>query len=199
LDGIFEHGIEKSWMFEIGFTIWPKENRAYMFYAIPKGLEICSGCGHRIDVDAHNPAFRMKRTPYEVTVTYDSQIIVSRRFRDFCEDTGYAGLEFLEFSNSSNYYNFRVSPILKFDEKAQKVGRESFCPVCKQYESIFAVVPSFFKRRTILKDGFYRSDLICGYGDKKRPLVIVSEQTKTALDDAGISGLSFLPAYGKAR
>ena len=191
----------------IGYTLSVPDNGTFMF---PEKTDVkrCDVCGYPLDFLAYNPnyAFRKRardskldgyvRRGADVSATYDLYYIVSDYFRDFCLREGYEGLVFESFINDPTHFYLVVNNIVKFDAVGGDVRFEKLCEACGNYESVVGAHPSFLLRSEPLGDEFYRTDLLFGSKDRKRPSVLVGEETKAKLKAAQLKGLTFHPAYG---
>jgi hypothetical protein len=156
----------------------------------------------------HNPAYQVNKREVDYqydgyfkrnadgSSTYDSYFIVTDRFKEFCLNEGYPGLEFREFDNDKSHFNFIVKRIVKFDAIRRDTTFEKLCSACKHYESVVGATASYLLRSKPLRDGFYRTDLLFGSGDTKSPVIIVASETKAKLEKAKLKGLTFAPAFG---
>lgn len=191
----------------IGYTLAVPDNGTFMF---PENTDLkrCEVCGYPVDFLSYNPnyAFR-KRAPdskldgyvkrgADVSATYDLYYIVSDRFRDFCLNEGYKGLVFEDFISDPTHFYLLVNNILKFDAARGEVLFERLCKACGNYESVVGANPSYLLRSKPLEDQFYRTDLLFGSKDRKRPSILVGAETKAKLEAANLKGLTFRPAYG---
>ena len=176
----------------------PDERKA-LYDNTTRGSEMpstCPSCGWRLDFQAHNPNYKLRSTKSDITGTYDGQIIVSRKFRDFCEQEKYQGLRLLPFINDDNHFHLIVDNTVNFDFIRGGTVFNQYCDICKNYESIIGSIPAFLKVIQSLEDGFYRSDILFAHGNEKHPLLLVGIDTKKKLKAAGLKGMDFHPAYG---
>jgi hypothetical protein len=191
----------------VGYTLSVPDNGTFMFRDASE-LERCEACGYVLTFMSHNPAYQLRKREADyqhdgyfkrgadLSATYDSYYVASKRFRDFCLGQSYEGLIFLEFAKDKNNFNFMVKRTVKFDARRRGTVFERLCRVCKSYESVVGATPSYLLRSKPLRDGFYRSDLLFGSGDRKSPDIFVGVETKSKLEAAKLKGLTFLPAYG---
>src|SRR5262245_49789907 len=68
----------------VGYQIWERDIDAQMWdkYA---GLKLCPKCGYRLDFQAYNPEFTLRRSEPDLGVTWDGGLVASARFREFCQ------------------------------------------------------------------------------------------------------------------
>jgi hypothetical protein len=179
----------------VGYTLGGQDNDTYMFSkndAVPK----CNGCGFRLDFFRTNPAYRLANYREDISHTYDGQTIVSKAFRDFYLNNGYHGARFAAFENDSNHFHLKIDEVVSFDAVRRKTRFENLCPQCGNYESVVGATPAYLLVDHILKDGFFRSDLLFASGNEKHPITVVGVETKAKLKVSGLRGLEFSPVFG---
>jgi hypothetical protein len=172
----------------LGYVIWGKDNKYNMY----KGLKLdeCAKYKDVYSVNTINPAlqFNIKTT---MTATYDGFVIVKEVFRKFCEDGGYSGLEFVELAGKEKYYWFKIHNIVGFDVIERETRFINFDEKCNGYEEVIGASPAYLKDKTVLPDGFFRTDIFFGSYASKFPLYIVGQETKKKMKDAGLDGITF--------
>lgn len=156
----------------------------------------CPSCGWRLDFQAHNPKYTLRSTRRDISATYDGQLIVSKRFRDFCVDNNYVDMQFLPFENDLFHYHMIVDEVVKFDAVRRETKFTNKCDTCGNFQSIIGADPTFLLVNKPLADKFYRTDILFASGNDKHPLIIVGIETKAKLKAAGLKGIDFSPAYG---
>ena len=97
-------------------------------------LEECAKYSNIYDLNLIDSKFKMKGKKYNVACTYDGFIIVSEKFKQFCEREGYAGLEFIVLPNASGFYWFKVDNILEYDVKLRETEFINYNSDCKGFE-----------------------------------------------------------------
>jgi len=76
----------------------------------------CPICGRKTDPDYINPQFRVRRRKRDLTSTYDGFVLVSARFREFCESNNWHhDVQFARLPADGNYFAFKPSRTLEFD------------------------------------------------------------------------------------
>lgn len=156
----------------------------------------CPTCGWRLDFQAHNPKYKLRSTKRDISATYDGQLIVSKQFRDFCQQEGINGARFLPFINDENHFHLVVDRIVPFVVSEQSPKFYKYCSTCKIYGDIILASKVYISTTVPLLDGFYRTDLVFASGNEKHPLVLVGTDTKSKLKAVGLKGLEFEPAFG---
>lgn len=164
----------------IGYTLYGWDNNSHMTGTwaklFPELADIpkCEVCGYRTDYRYNNPLFKLKRTGFDFSSTYDGINIVSLRFKQFCEQNCYQNLVFTPLRKSPNYFQFYIQDnIIEFIAHQ----KENFCSGCGQYESVIGPQINLDKINAPLKDGFYQSDLWFAGGNEKSPVTIIAADT----------------------
>ena len=164
----------------VGYVLGGHDNNTYMFDSIRPVVEKCPQCGYRLDFLMSNAHYKLTKTfspaymdivvtpKTDLSVTYDGQTIVTKKFKEFCHQHGYAGLDFVSFLADKNHFHFLVSTELEVDAVRGGTRFDKLCPVCDSYESITRGY-EYLQRQQPLPDGFYRTDLLFGSGTRKVP------------------------------
>ena len=154
-----------------------------------RGVPICNVCGYKTDPFFVDPEFRLKHSTYDFSYTYDGYAIVSDRFRAVVEDRGLSGADYVTLPRAPGFYVLVPNSMVEFDAARRKTRFESWCPACQHYGSIAGATPAFLKE--LPQSDFSRTDVEFGSGNERHYMVVVSERTKEALEDADISGPEF--------
>ncbi len=146
----------------------------------------CATCGRKTDPDYINPNYRAKRRGWDIATTYDGYDIVSRRFRLFCEEHDWGGVEFVPLPADDEFFVLRLSGVLPFDAERRQTRFENLCPLCGSYYNVIGATPAYFRGVTEpIKEGIFRSDLEFGSGPEQSPLIFVGTQTFAELRGLG--------------
>jgi hypothetical protein len=192
----------------IGYSIIKHYNDLEMYARDDMTISRCPRCGYRLDFFLTNPDFALKKRYKPIymkeavtiktalSVTYDSQVIVSIHFKEFCEQQGYEGLKFIELPKDPWHFHLIVENIIKLDTKRAHTKFENLCPVCGNYESAYGEL-DYYDVTEPLADGFYRSDILLGNGDSKGPILLLGVETRKKFKEAALKGIAFDAAYGK--
>lgn len=192
----------------VGYTLDGHDNGTYMYEPGDKALPTCPRCGYRLDFFPTNPDYALKKRFKPLTgqptvsketalsSTYDHQDIVSLSFKDFCLQQGYLDLNFIEFPKDPHHFHLMIANQVKFDSERRGTRFLELCPTCGNYDGIIGASHAPLQVTEPLADGFYRTDLLFGSGDRKSPLIIVGTETKAKLKAMKFRGLIFEPAYG---
>ena len=79
------------------------------------------------------PEFKIKKKEYDFSYTYDSAIIVSKKFKDFCENEKLKGIEFHQLKKQKDFYLFKVNQILEFDSRRRKTEFIEYNESCGEF------------------------------------------------------------------
>ena len=179
----------------IGYDLGIRDNGQIMFdksVIVPR----CPQCGYRTDFVCHNLYYQPPASKSDLSQTLDGQIIANEKFRAFCEGQRHEEVDFRQFCNSPSLWHVLIRRSVRFDAKRRKTRFIDFCTLCHNYDCIVGATPAYLDEGSPLGDGFYRSDLLFACGDRKAPLVFCGAETKRKLQQAGISGIYFLEAFG---
>jgi hypothetical protein len=68
----------------------------------------CSRYKNIYDLNVLNPKFKLKKNKYSISCTYDGFVIVTVKFKHFCEKNNYRGLDFIPLISETEYYWFKI-------------------------------------------------------------------------------------------
>lgn len=139
----------------------------------------CPTCGRKTDTNYINPQFRVRRRRRDLTVTYDGYVLVSARFREFCElNNWHQDVHFGNLPADNDYFVFKPTRTLEFDSERRKTRFEDHCPECDKYFNVIGATPVFLRNVDHpITEGFFRSDLEFGSGHEQHPLLILGTET----------------------
>ena len=164
------------------------DNNSFMYN--PTYPHCCDSC-HYATKQEINPAFRLARQrydasyvnlypvrkQYDISYTYDHYLIVSRRFKHFCEEKSYQNVIFHSLPQEPDFYFLESSKIIPLDYARRNVQFGSFCKICNRYDYIAGATPSYIEQGFIMEENtFYRSEFDFGSYNQKAPLIIISLQ-----------------------
>jgi hypothetical protein len=179
----------------VGYTLNGQDNDTHMFDQ-RSGISRCPTCGYRLDFAASNPAYRLRRMTLDISSTYDNQTIVSRAFKEICDQLAFPGVEFIAFKDEPMYFHLMPTRRVTFDSERRRTRFIKLCDQCGNFESVIGATPALLKVTVPLSTGFFGTDILFGSGDEKSPLDIVSIDTRLALEATDLKGLEFGPVYG---
>lgn len=193
----------------VGYTLLAADNGSDMWDSGDSVRQRCLRCGFVLEFMQTNPEYKPPRRFRPVyakglevgpktamSTTYDGATIVSRAFRDFCEQQGYSDLEFREFKDDPSNFHFVVQRTLAYDYTRRGTKFDKFCEECRNYKSVVIAHPAMLLLAEPLADAIYGSDLLFGSGDAKHRLIIVGVETRRKMRERGLKGITFEPAYG---
>jgi hypothetical protein len=184
----------------IGYVPYPKDIDSQMWSCRFEEFERCEACNLRMDYLGSNPKFRPPRSAPDYGSTWDGELIASRRFREFCEDAGLTGIDYLPLEKDADHFHARRSRVIALNQDVSKaVLKDGPCKRCGQYRIVKWNNPWAYQVREPLLRGFWRSDVLVGEGNTKSPFKIVSPLTRHELETAGLTGFhGFDPVYAPA-
>lgn len=128
--------------------------------------------------------------------TSDGFCVVSKKFKDFCEENGYSGLEFQKL-NSCDFYFFEPHTVFKTNIRWIPFNKFKYwCNACKNYAELTGGVlkEESFKLET--NDFIMRTDNFFGKYESKHPIIVVGLETEWKMKDFGLKGIDFCNVYG---
>jgi len=121
--------------------------------------------------------FKVRKSKFNFSYTYDSALIVSQKFKDFCLKNKYLDLYFFPLKKQSNLYLLKIENLIEYDRERGEVNFEEFQEECNKYHSVTGANPTFLKTKEVIKDGVYRTDLRFGSGYELSPCIIIGVNT----------------------
>lgn len=128
--------------------------------------------------------------------TSDGFCIVSKKFKDFCEENGYSGLEFQKL-NTCDFYFFEPHVVFKTNIRWIPFNEFKYwCNVCKNYAELTGGVlkEESFKLET--NDFIMRTDKFFGKYESKHPIIVIGLETERKMKGFGLKGIDFGNVYG---
>lgn len=193
----------------VGYAVYGPDNNTWMWDDQDPKIAPCPTCHIRTDFFRTNPNYvaRKRFTPASCpdlavtektsfVSTYDSQWIVTQRFKAFCESEGYKGLYFGVFGNDPFHFHFRIDNQVELDQETSEVVHEGYCSTCGNYRSLAIHNYMTLKLASPLGDGFYRTDLLLGGSTGKGPVFIVGSETRKKIVAAKIKKIDYDSVYG---
>lgn len=155
----------------------------------------CATCGRKTDAEFINPGFRVRKRSRDLTVTYDGFVLVSLRFRNFCETTSWIhDVELAALPNDPAYFRFRPLRVIEFDAERRGTRFEEPCPECGKFFNVVGATPVWLRNvREPIVDGVFRTDLEFGSGHEQSPLIIIGTETAAAIKDFGFEKVDLKP------
>lgn len=163
------------------------------FFASAPNSTFCSECGSATDQNYFPTDLRLSRTSFEVSSTYDNRLIVSRRFKEFCEAHAIDGVDLKLVNKSKQLYYLQSDRKVQFDSARSGTRFLDRCQSCEQYQSVVGLTPPFLTgAHQSLDSGFYHTDLHFGSGREKAAAVIVGPETKQLIEAASFKRPEFI-------
>lgn len=101
----------------IGYSISGPDNDSYLFQD-GWGKTVCEVLDFIKNREIYiTENFKVKRANYNLSYTYDSALIVSQKFRDFCKRNNYEGLKFYQLRKQDDLHLMKSENIIRFDSK----------------------------------------------------------------------------------
>jgi hypothetical protein len=173
----------------LGFSISGPDNDSYM-NSDQYEVNICKCLDFVKNRQLHlNPNFKLIKKSYDISSTYDSYLIVSDRFKQFCEDNKYSGVSFFAIPNYETKFLMLVTNVVKFDTARRETIFIEFNSVCNEYNEVVGATPVCLSDNSILTDGFYRTDIEFGRSYAKDALILVGLDTGAKLKAQKFKGL----------
>lgn len=179
------------------------DNNSFMYN--PVYPNCCDSC-HFATKQEVNPDFRLARQryddsyinlrpvrkQYDVSYTYDKYLIVSERFKLFCDEKSYQNAVFHSIPQEPDFYFLESSKIIPLDYMRRKVDFHNLCAKCNRYEWVISARPSYVQSGFVLEENtFYRSEYDFGDRNRKSPLIIVSLQMAKEMSAQKFKGIFF--------
>ncbi|MCP4857463.1 MAG: hypothetical protein GY903_23510 [Fuerstiella sp.] len=155
----------------------------------------CPTCGRKTDPEYINPHFRVRCRKRDLTATYDGYVLVSARFREFCESNNlHHDVRFANLPADDDYFAFKPSRTLEFDAERRNTRFEDHCPECDEYFNVIGATPVFLRNiEQPIASGFFRSDLEFASGHEQSPLIILGTDTAQAVQRQGFQKMHIDP------
>lgn len=140
--------------------------------------------------------YRLRKRKLDAYYTYDGFLIVSEKFKSFCEINKYENLEFKKL-NHNGFYFFEPHSFFQtniFWNPFNILGY--WCDKCKNYSQVSGGV---LKDETFIlesDDFIMRTDTFRGSFESKSPDIIVGLKTMEKMKEFGLKGLVFTDVWG---
>jgi len=173
----------------IGYSLGIYDNKSYMNQNM-YGVDICNCIDHVKNRYLHlNPNFKLKNRRADISVTYDSFVIVSPRFKEFCTDNKYESVSFYDLANYKDRFYMEIFNVVSVDTKRREIDYYEYNSVCNEYNEIIGAHPVCLINKTPLERGFYRTDIEFGRGYAKSSIEVVDVETGKKLKAENFKGL----------
>jgi hypothetical protein len=173
----------------IGYSLGIYDSKSYMNSNM-WGVDIFGCLDHVKNRYLHlNPNFKLKNRRADISVTYDSFVIVSTRFKEFCIDNNYQGVSFYDLTNYNDRFYMEIFNVVSVDTKRREIDYYEYNSVCNEYNEVIGAHPVCLVNKSPLDKGFYRTDIEFGRGYAKSAIEIVDIETGKKLKAEKFKGL----------
>ena len=152
-------------------------------------IPYCQFCGYKTDPFFINPNYRLTRTAYDLSSTYDNYTIASLKFKEACIRLELQGIEFLPLPADPIHFVVKATSVIAFDSVARNTRFERFCEHCGLFGDVVGAHPAVLK--SALSTSFARADIFFGSGNARNQLLIASPAAKALLSKEKLKGLLF--------
>lgn len=159
----------------MAYVMYPHDGDMF-FFEDRKSSIFCPRCGTLLD-KSFLPRGVRPRKRWDLSSTYDRRVIVTERFKAWCEAQKFAAIVFRQTCAQPAYYTFEPSVVLNLDPRFARF--EDKCAACGNYESV--ITGGSMKLLGVadpIEDGIFRTDLEFGSRWEKSPDIIVGVRTK---------------------
>jgi hypothetical protein len=158
------------------------------------GVRRCGTCGALLEKwDDSLPGLVIKKRCFDIAITYDGVLVVSKAFKTVYESNGLSGLRFVPLPDDPTFCSINAAGVVEFDAVRRGTRFVRQCATCEQFESIVGATPIYLKEGSMIPDvGFVRTDLEFGSEDERHPLLLCGASAGKALDNAALNGLDLV-------
>jgi hypothetical protein len=143
--------------------------------------------------DASNTNLYPVRKHYDASYTWDGYLIVSKRFKQFCEEKTYQNAIFHSIPKEPDFYFLESAKIIPLDYVRRNVQFGTLCKVCNRYDYIAGATPSYIQQGFVMEENtFYQSEHDFGSYNQKSPVIIISLQMAKEMSAQKFRGIFFL-------
>ncbi|WP_431123855.1 hypothetical protein [Flagellimonas flava] len=175
----------------LGYGLFGPDNGSHL-YPIGNGRKICDVLDYVKNRQNYlSEEFKVSNSSFDFSFTYDSALIVSQKFRDFCLRNQYDGLSFYPVPSQKGLYLFKSSNEVLFDTEKRHTKFIDYQEKCKRHDSVVGATPIFIKDNTPLQEGIFRTDVEFGSGYEQSPLILIGELTHQKMKMEKFNSLEF--------
>lgn len=152
---------------------------------------LCPICHNTIE-QIPDTMYKVRKRKGDVFGTYDGFIIVTEKFKQFCEERNYPHLIFTPFVKSPGYYFFLPQDIYQLDYERREVkftNKRSCCGCYDEVTGCFNYKAVGFSMPT--NDFICRAEYFFGSYSSKGPVIIVGLETAVEMKKYGLKGIYF--------
>ncbi len=152
----------------------------------------CMKCNYPTRQEA-NADFRLKKRRWDISYTHDLYLIVSSKFKQFCEASNFQNIVFYPLEKEKDFFFLDCTKVIPLDYQRREVQFIDFCDMCNRFAEVIGATPSYLLNNDfkIEPKSFYRSEYGFGSYDQKSPLIIVGPDVAKLLTAEKFRGLYF--------
>ncbi len=131
----------------------------------------------------------------DFSTTHDSLDIASVLFKECYDSHRMVGLTFTPLAGRQPAFKVLGEIVVPFDAVKRGTRFLKRCEVCGKYDEVIGATPVFLKEGPQVPDnGFARTDLEFGSGDRKGPVLLCGPAAAAAFAEAQLRGVDLMPA-----
>lgn len=122
--------------------------------------------------------------------TFDGFLIVSQKFKNFCDENGYEDITFARFFKSPNFYFFCPNRIYPLDYVRMETQFIGYNECCGQYDEVVGWRDFYRRSVDCIKgnDFICRADYFFAAFFNKSPIIVIGTETLEKMIKYGLSG-----------
>lgn len=151
---------------------------------------LCPIC-HNVLEQIPNLLYKVRKTKSrDIVCTFDGFLIVSQKFKNFCDENGYEDITFVRFFKSPKFYFFLPNRIYPLDYVRMKTQFIEYHECCGQYDAVIGCCDLYRRLVDCIKgnDFICRADYFFAGLFNKHPVVIIGTETLDKMIKYGLSG-----------
>jgi hypothetical protein len=172
----------------VGKILRGQDNRSFMHEEYPYKCKVCNYPIKQVI----NPNFKLVKKNFDISYTYDGYLIVSKKFKQFCEQIRYSNIVFIQLPKEPNFFCTYIEKEIILNYEKRNVKFITLCDVCKRYAEVIGATPSYLdNENSLMYNEFYRSNIDFGSFERKYPLIILNNEMAIELSKQKFKGLYF--------
>lgn len=151
----------------------------------------CPKCGRKTDPHFIDPSFELYKKSLDISSTFDGYMIVSERFKGFCESLRIDGVEFIALPSQPKHHWLVVRNILEVDTiESAGIRFLYYCDLCQNYAGVFGTDGLRFKGiESPIMNGIYRTDLKFAQAHEQQPVIVIGTEVAAAMKEVRFKGI----------
>jgi hypothetical protein len=139
---------------------------------------------------------KLKKKGLDYSFTYEGGVVVSSRFKKFCQDREIENIIFAPLAQETDFFNLLVlSNPINVDVERSGIKMSSKCVQCGYYSQVFGGIDLYLCQPVPSGIGMYNTDIYWRSHYVFKQNIIVGIDTMTLLKKEKFKGLSFEKAY----